>query len=528
MATDTKDFGPGKSTVVIPGRPARASSRGRAWRLWDGRVPPRVRAWLWVQAPRAPFVVVVVAAWGLAQTQKPLDLTTYLAAGATAIVALLMVLLRPHSAGPIARAVGEVPSSLVLLAAIGLLRVSVPGGPVSAYGVVALIPVFWTALYGDGLGQLLVMLLGLAAFYAAPPVILGPPAYPYSDFVQASLPLAVSAMICVTAHQLVARARRDAIEARRQRAMMEQVGAVVRNLFASADVRSDLCAATLRAAGASAAILLEPEPSGATVRVTAEAGVVCSMVDMTLPAQSTLGRVLADGRRRLLSRVDPDRLTALDMWEAGGFPDTVLYQPLLRGGSESVGMLVVGWQEVLTEAASHVSAVGLLTHEAAVLLSRADQLAHLAGIATTDALTGLPNRRAWDARVEQAILDDERVAIAIFDLDNFKAFNDTHGHLEGDSVLRSTAAAWSEHIREGDLLARLGGEEFGLLLSSCGEGAAVEVIERLRGAVTHEQTCSAGLAVQRRTESVESVIGRADIALYAAKRAGRDLARTSV
>ena len=525
VATRAGDFGPDKSTTVIG--VGRAWARDSGCARPGGLLSPTVRAWLWVQAPRAPFVVVVVAAWGLAQTQHPIDLRTYLAAAAIATVSLLMVLLRRTDAGAIARAVGDVPSSLVLLAGIGLLRVSVPGEPVSAYGLVALVPVFWTALYGDGLGQLVAMLVALAAFYAAPPAILGPPAYPSSDFVQVLLPLAVSAIICVTAQQLVARARRDAAEARRQRAMIEQVGAVVHNLFTSADVRSDLCAAALRVAGASAAILLEPDPSGASVRVTAEAGVARSLLDTTLPAGSPLGKVLADGRRRMLSRVDPERLMALDMWSAGGFPETVLYQPLLRRGSEPVGMLIVGWQEVLTEAASHVSAVGLLTHEAALLLSRADQFAHLAGIATTDALTGLPNRRAWDARIEQAILHREPVAIAIFDLDNFKQFNDTHGHLAGDSVLRATAAAWSEYIREGDLLARLGGEEFGLLLSGCGESAAVEVIERLRSAVTHEQTCSAGLAVQRRTESVESVIGRADIALYAAKRDGRDLARTA-
>ena len=484
--------------------------------------------------------MVVVAAWGLALTQHPLDVGTYLAAVAIAAASLAMVLLRPADDGPTTWALGDLPSSLVLLAAIGLLRVSVPAGPVSAYCLVALVPVFWMALYGDGLGQLVVMLVALAAFYAAPPAILGPPEYPYSDFVQVLLPLGVSAIICVTAQQLVARARRDAAEARHQRTMIEQVGAVVHNLFMSADVRSDLCAAALRIAGASAAILLEPErpgmtgsmplqtePSGVTVRVTAEAGVSRSMLDTTLPSESTLGQLLAAGRRRMLTQVDPDRLTALDMWEAGGFPDTVLYQPLLHRGGEPVGMLVVGWHEVLTEAAAHVAAVGLLTHEAALLLSRADQLAHLTGIATTDALTGLPNRRAWDARIKQAVLDRERVAIAIFDLDNFKQFNDTHGHLAGDSVLRATCAAWSEQVRDGDLLARLGGEEFGLLLSGCGESAAVEVIERLRGAVTHKQTCSAGLAVQRGTESVESVIGRADVALYAAKRDGRDLARTA-
>ena len=305
MATGAEDFGPENSRMVTERGRSRTRSTGRP-RL-GGLVSPRVRAWLFVQAPRAPFVVVVVAAWGLAQTQHPLDVETYLLAAAIAAVSLLMVLLRPAYDGPIARAVGDLPSSLVLLAAIGLLRVSVPGGPVSAYSLVALVPVFWTALYGDGLGQLVVMLVALAAFYAAPPAILGPPAYPASDFVQVLLPLGVSAIICVTAQQLVARARRDAAEARRQRAMIEQVGAVVRNLFMSADVRSDLCAATLRVAGASAAILLEPERSGAsaalgldpersgaTVRVTAEAGVARSMLDTTLPtaehARAVAGR----------------------------------------------------------------------------------------------------------------------------------------------------------------------------------------------------------------------------------------------
>ncbi|HEX5192121.1 MAG TPA: GGDEF domain-containing protein [Solirubrobacteraceae bacterium] len=477
---------------------------------------------------RAPFIAVVVVAWGLALTRGPLDGGMYVAATSTGFAALAIGLLIARRDGALARAVGDLPSSLLLLAAIALLRASVPGGPLAPYGAVALVPVFWTALYGDGLGQLTVMLVALAGFFAAPPLIVGAPAYSGSDLVQAIVPLAVAAIVCVTAQQLVARARREAADAREQRGMIEQVGAVVPGLFASADVRSDLCAATLRVAGASAAILLEPAPGGGTVRVTAEAGVQRTMLGTTLPAASALGTLLADGRRRLLSHVDPARLSQHDLWEAGGRPATVLYQPLLRRGDEPVGMLIVGWSEVLTEAAAHVSAVGLLTHEAALLLSRADQLAHLAGIATTDALTGLPNRRAWDARVKRAIRDDERLAVAMIDLDNFKRFNDTHGHPEGDALLRETAAAWLEYVREGDLLARLGGEEFGLLLPACGEDAAVEVVERLRAAVTHGQTCSAGLAVRRGAESVESAIERADVALYAAKRAGRDLARTAV
>jgi diguanylate cyclase (GGDEF)-like protein len=482
----------------------------------------------WTEAWRhAPFVAVVLAAWGLALTTHPIDAGLYAAASLTGVAALAVRLLARRT-NRLTRAVGDLPSSLLLLAAIGLLRASVPSAPVSPYGAVALVPVFWTALYGGGLRRLIVMLVALAGFFAAPPLITGPPAYPYDDLLQGIVPVAVASIVCVTAQQLVARARREADDAREQRRMIEQVGAVVHGLFASVDVRSDLCGATLRVAGASAAILLEPEPDGATVRITAEAGMTRTVLGTTLPPASVLGTVLAEGRRRVLSRVDPARLSAYDLWEAGGHPATVLYQPLLRRDGEPVGMLVVGWSEVLTEAAAHVSAVGLLTHEAALLLSRADQLARLAGIATTDALTGLPNRRAWDARVKRAIHDDEPIAVAILDLDNFKAFNDTHGHLEGDALLRDTAAAWSEHIGDGDLLARLGGEEFGLLLPGCDEEVAEATVERLRGAVTHDQTCSAGLAVRRGAESVNSAIKRADVALYAAKRAGRDLARTAV
>src|ERR1700722_15406199 len=109
VATEAEDFGPGKSGTAIRGGRAHAQSAGR--RRTVGLVSPHVRAWLWVQAPRAPFVVVVVAAWGLAQTQHPLDVGTYLAAGALATVSLLMVLLRPADHSPIARAAGDVPSS---------------------------------------------------------------------------------------------------------------------------------------------------------------------------------------------------------------------------------------------------------------------------------------------------------------------------------------------------------------------------------------------------------------------------------
>ncbi len=151
-----------------------------------------------------------------------------------------------------------------------------------------------------------------------------------------------------------------------------------------------------------------------------------------------------------------------------------------------------------------------------------------ATLPSTDPLTGLPNRRAWDARVNKALADGQRFTVAMLDFDRFKEYNDTHGHPAGDRLLKETAAVWRNQLREGDLLARIGGEEFGLLLPNCDTSHAVEVIERLRGAVYNERTCSVGFAERRSGETVEAVMARADEALYEAKSTGRDRACMAV
>jgi len=142
--------------------------------------------------------------------------------------------------------------------------------------------------------------------------------------------------------------------------------------------------------------------------------------------------------------------------------------------------------------------------------------------AQTDPLTGLPNRRAWDAELEKALAEDGPLAIAMLDLDHFKEFNDTFGHPAGDRLLKETAAAWRDELRGGDLVARLGGEEFGLLLRGCGVDAAAEVTERARRRVSHERTCSAGVVIASPGEHADAVVARADAALYEAKSRGRD------
>ncbi len=120
------------------------------------------------------------------------------------------------------------------------------------------------------------------------------------------------------------------------------------------------------------------------------------------------------------------------------------------------------------------------------------------------------------------MLNHDRVVLAMLDLDRFKDFNDTRGHPAGDRLLKETAAAWREELRAGDFLARIGGEEFALLLPVCATEDALMVIERLRGRIPCEQTCSAGVVIHEPGESSEMLMTRVDAALYSAKAAGRD------
>jgi diguanylate cyclase (GGDEF)-like protein len=109
----------------------------------------------------------------------------------------------------------------------------------------------------------------------------------------------------------------------------------------------------------------------------------------------------------------------------------------------------------------------------------------------------------------------------MIDLDNFKDYNDRHGHQAGDLVLKEAASAWRAEIRSTDLLARYGGEEFVLLLPACALDDAVRIVERLQ-LVTPLVTCSVGLACWDFQEARSELVERADRALYAAKAEGRN------
>ncbi len=151
-------------------------------------------------------------------------------------------------------------------------------------------------------------------------------------------------------------------------------------------------------------------------------------------------------------------------------------------------------------------------------------------LAEKDALTGLHNRRAGEAFLRTLMLSSGcQLELAIFDVDHFKAVNDQHGHSVGDLVLREIAARCAARVRHGDLVARWGGEEFLLVHPVNPETPIGHTAEELRRVIAHEPiatvgvvTASFGVTRMQKTDSIASLLQRADEALYEAKRSGRN------
>jgi diguanylate cyclase len=157
----------------------------------------------------------------------------------------------------------------------------------------------------------------------------------------------------------------------------------------------------------------------------------------------------------------------------------------------------------------------------------------------TDPLTSLANRKYFDQALSdamsEAVSDNESMSLLMTDIDHFKTFNDTYGHLTGDQVLRLVALSVKQNVKGQDIAARYGGEEFAVILPNTVLRSAVTVADHIRRAVMSKElmkrstgehlgrvTISIGVATLRKGDSTQSLIDRADTCLYAAKRAGRN------
>ncbi len=173
-----------------------------------------------------------------------------------------------------------------------------------------------------------------------------------------------------------------------------------------------------------------------------------------------------------------------------------------------------------------------------IALQRSCRHTQLVSAARIDAKTGLLNAAAWRAeatvQLTRAARTHTPAAVLMADLDHFKQVNDTHGHLAGDTLLASVAAAMTALLRDYDLCGRFGGEEFAILLPHTGAAQASQIAERLRAKIAQisvtptgespaHVTLSIGVATVHTTRrDLDDLLAAADTALYAAKRGGRN------
>jgi diguanylate cyclase (GGDEF)-like protein len=444
-------------------------------------------------------------------------------AHAHAFVAGLAVL---AAAAPLAVAalVGAVPRwlrwTVLVVVFVGLsLVLRGVGDTGTGGGIVLMVPVVWMALY-EGRREVVGALV-IEAMSAIVLITLDPGAFMSVQNVRRiTVFLAVSVVTAWAVARVVARLARSESTARRGQQALATVADAVRAIRASDDARATACEVVMTVSGASSVLLMEQDGPDA-LAVTAVAGpfVERLRVMSTEPSVSVLAYSTGEPVYVGDARDDP-RVSKRLMASTGA--RSVLAQPFSHGGRVR-GVIVAGWDETHpTPATESTYTIALLAEEVGSALERADLHAALQRRATTDPLTAMANRRVWREGVPAMMTGDNVLCVAVLDLDHFKTYNDTRGHLAGDTLLADLGRAWEPQLRPRDLLVRWGGEEFAVALPQCSLEDAQEVIERLRASVPDGQTVSAGLAHWDGTETIEALMSRADAALYQAKNNGRD------
>lgn len=243
-------------------------------------------------------------------------------------------------------------------------------------------------------------------------------------------------------------------------------------------------------------------------------------------------------------------IAAAAIWPQGRrftAPELAFFAMLALFSIFQISLGIVGWTifggnaEAGLTLYRAIMAIGLppiyiATGLAAVLLIAGDLAGQLRSLVSQDQLTGVLNRRGIEEAAIRAIADARRhkrpLAIVICDIDNFKHLNDSYGHIAGDRVLRTFAQALMSVVRRGDIVGRLGGDEFCILLVNSRAHAAADVMERVRSGMpalwvapipSDGTTASFGVAdLKDDDHHLDHLIARADKALYDSKAKGRD------
>jgi diguanylate cyclase (GGDEF)-like protein len=379
--------------------------------------------------------------------------------------------------------------------------------------------------FRDGLRRLLVP--GAALFLAVAVLDIAFGASPWPGTVVAVALLA--AMVAVRTAHAFSLTDREA-DQRRRLAHTQALVSVTHSLAGTTDLDatlgliSEAARSVLGAGGAGIELVTE---DGRNLETRSAVGMPEQILGMHFPLEGSFtGWVVRHGEPRatpdlsLDPYIHPNSRAVLGRWPVAAGP--------IRFRGETLGALFACIRADPFEA-EELQLLGAMAEQAAIAIQNARLFEQVTVLSVTDPLTGLANRRQLEREVARDFAAARRgrdLAVVIFDLDDFKAYNDAHGHLAGDEALQAFATALREESRAMNLVARWGGDEFVALLSDADAAGAAVFVERVRrrfdgqvsGLGRSALTVSAGTAVYRpEMESPEALLREADDALYRVK-----------
>jgi diguanylate cyclase (GGDEF)-like protein/PAS domain S-box-containing protein len=315
---------------------------------------------------------------------------------------------------------------------------------------------------------------------------------------------------------------------------LSAIADVARAAFNDEDVRTTMCRAARDLSDADIVTLMEPDGNG-NMTLTGQAGTVVPPVSMPLNQPSLVASVYLSRQSRIVEDLHADSAVSsavVAMLETfvGHRLRGAAYLPLVVD-DRCLGVLTVTLEDHEFDEPQLLQVLEILAQEAATALDRADLHRRLQEQATHDVLTGLSNRRAVLDQLDQAIARARRhnrgLGLLYLDLDGFKTVNDSYGHATGDDVLIEVAARLRQTTRVEDNIGRIGGDEFVVIVEDL-SGAGETLKARLASAVTKPYAdlgvdvalgVSIGIAVWQVEDDADSLLGRADHAMYADKAA---------
>jgi diguanylate cyclase (GGDEF)-like protein len=336
---------------------------------------------------------------------------------------------------------------------------------------------------------------------------------------------AVTIAIGVTASEVLSRllSRQDAVAADLS-SLLEAAKAMSgsASLDGAARIIGELTAGLATADHVAVLVVDRHQRSRLTARMCSDALAALGPIDIDIDAEpSGVGVALRSRELVAVPHVQGSPMVSKRYAAATGM-GSAAYVPLFDGDT-SVGAIFAGWDRAGERVEGfRAQVLELLSAQAGPVLARHLEREELSVAVDQDPLTGIANRRMLDDAVAQVLPGD---GLVMLDIDHFKRVNDNLGHAAGDAVLRDIGNCLRDAARETDIVGRLGGEEFLIVLPLAGRGGTDAFLARLRrewGRLNPFITFSTGSSVVSVGESPTTALRRADEALYAAKTGGRN------